>query len=238
MRPALTVPMPPLEEEYRAILTSFQQYYHHTLLAHPSWCDYLHRQRGIAQEGIRLCGLGLADGSAMQTLLSDPQRREEARAVGLLSAIGQECLWQRLVLPECQDGHCHWMIGRILAAREGRTPKYLGLSLSKPLLGYGLALQWLREGHPVMPPGSAGHMPRSNTSVTSPADIPSMNNRTITACNPVHWFPYRSLQAFRNDHPPLRSELIGQFCEHAPNRPGTGRSLRARMRLRARHHAP
>ena len=82
---------------------------------------------------------------------SDTPEKETAETIGLLSATRQERLVGRLVIPECNDGTCTWMIGRALYPSQGkqRIPKYLGFSLSKPLLGYGLALKRLREGHPI-----------------------------------------------------------------------------------------
>jgi len=151
LRPVLPVPFPPLETEpvHRELLTAFQQHYHQTLLAHPLLMKNLQRERGITEEGIKFCGLGYADGSALREVVCDSEQREEAVEVGLLGATGRERLWQRLIIPESLHGHCCWMIGRTLCqpARGTRSPRYLGISLSKPLLGYGLALQRLQERH-------------------------------------------------------------------------------------------
>jgi hypothetical protein len=91
--------------------------------------------------------LGYADGSLLPELLCTPEVQEVAETIGLLSATRQERMIERLVIPECHDQTCHWMIGRALyrLPSKQRTPKYLGLSLNKPLLGYGLALKRLRE---------------------------------------------------------------------------------------------
>ena len=64
--------------------------------------------------------------------------------IGINGAAGR--MGQRLIIPECTDDDCSWMIGRTLYHQMGsrQSPKYLGLSLSKPLLGYGLALKLLR----------------------------------------------------------------------------------------------
>ena len=40
----------------------------------------------------------------------------------------------RLVIPDLRGGHSGWMVGR--ATGEGRLPKYRGLALPRPLLGY------------------------------------------------------------------------------------------------------
>ena len=37
------------------------------------------------------------------------------------------------MIPELRAGHCAWLVGRAL---DGRQPKYRGLSLPRPLLGY------------------------------------------------------------------------------------------------------
>lgn len=148
-RPILPVPFPlPMESENQAsqLLTDTHQGYHQTLLHHPSLHNVLLRTRGITEEGIRCCKLGYADGS-LGNMLRAPERRQQALQVGLLSSQQQERLWQRLIIPECADEQCSWMIGRTLSRpKKGiRNPKYLGVSLSKPLLGYGLALKRLQE---------------------------------------------------------------------------------------------
>jgi DNA primase len=40
----------------------------------------------------------------------------------------------RIVIPELRGGQCIWILGRVLD--EERQPKYRGLSLPKPILGY------------------------------------------------------------------------------------------------------
>jgi DNA primase catalytic core len=139
------------ENCWEGLLTKTHQKYHQTLLNHLVLPEILQRARGITQVGIRTCELGYVDGSWLPELFCIPETQEIAETIGLLSATRQERMVGRLVIPECSDGTCHWMIGRALSRplRKQRTPKYLGLSLSKPLLGYGLALKRLREGHPI-----------------------------------------------------------------------------------------
>ena len=43
----------------------------------------------------------------------------------------------RIVIPDLRGAHCAWMVGR--APDPGPGPKYRGLSLPKPLLGYARA---------------------------------------------------------------------------------------------------
>jgi DNA primase len=139
------------KNRWEGLLTQAHQKYHQSLLNHPILPEILRRSRGITQAGIRCCELGYVDGSLLPELLCTSETREMAETIGLLSATRQERLMGRLVIPECSDGTCHWMIGRALYRPLGkqRTPKYLGLSLSKPLLGYSLALKRLRERYPI-----------------------------------------------------------------------------------------
>jgi DNA primase len=136
------------EQPWKERITETHHHYSQTLQTHLFLPEVLRRTRGITDEGIRRCELGYADGSWLPNLLETPAIQEAAETIGLLSATGQERMVGRLVIPECSEGRCFWMIGRALYAPLGRhrTPKYLGLSLSKPLLGYGLALKRLREG--------------------------------------------------------------------------------------------
>ena len=45
-----------------------------------------------------------------------------------------ETMAGRIVVPELRSGQCIWMLGRVMD--EERQPKYRGLSLPKPILGY------------------------------------------------------------------------------------------------------
>ena len=146
-RPVLPVPLPlEIEKNHTELLTRVQQHYHQALLMHRTLKQELLRARGITEEGIACCSLGYADGS-FAPLIDTPEMQQEAQKIGLLGTTQWERLWMRLILPECVDGQCIWMIGRTvyqpLQGKRGR--KYLGLSLSKPLLGYGLALARIRE---------------------------------------------------------------------------------------------
>jgi DNA primase catalytic core len=148
-RPVFPVPFPlqgETEKLWSPLLTEAQQRYHQTLLEHPTLIEDLRQARGITREGIERCQLGYVDGSLLPALLT-AEKRDLAETIGLLSITGQERLLRRLVIPEYIDDICTWMIGRAISAPIGkqRQPKYLGLSLGKPLLGYGLALKQLRE---------------------------------------------------------------------------------------------
>ena len=151
-RPILPVPFPLLgeAENHGVLLTRVQQHYHQALLTQSMLKQEVLRTRGITEEGIARCSLGYADGSFAPLLDSSLEVRQEAQKIGLLGATGWECMWMRLIIPECRDGSCSWMIGRTVyqPPRGGRQHrKYLGLSLSKPLLGYGLALTRIRQRH-------------------------------------------------------------------------------------------
>ena len=148
-RPILPVPFPLQtegEKGHGELLTMAQRSYHQAVVMHPTLKTELLRARGITEEGIRCCELGYADGSLVG-ILQTIEQRQEAQKIGLFNTKHQERLWHRLVIPECSDGQCSWMIGRTLYSplEKQRAPKYLGLSLNKPLIGYGLALKRLRE---------------------------------------------------------------------------------------------
>jgi DNA primase catalytic core len=151
-REVLPVPFPlkgETEKRWNPLLTEAQQIYHQTLLAHPTLKEDIQHARGITAEGIELCQLGYVDGSLLPGLLDTPEKRHLAETIGLLSITQQERLLRRLVIPEYIDETCIWMIGRAVyqPIKNQRHPKYLGLSLGKPLLGYGLALKRLHERH-------------------------------------------------------------------------------------------
>lgn len=133
-------------KEQRELLSFAQQHYQRSLLEHPALLAYMREQRGITREGILLSGMGYADGT-LRSQLDEAQRRE-AQAVGLLNRAQQERLRRRIVIPERdEEGWCHWMVGRCVEQQvTKRVPKYLGLSLSKPLLGYGLACKQSAQG--------------------------------------------------------------------------------------------
>jgi DNA primase len=54
--------------------------------------------------------------------------------MGLLWRDGGETMAGRVVIPELRGGQCIWMVGRTLD--DARQPKYRGLSMPKPILGY------------------------------------------------------------------------------------------------------
>lgn len=141
----LHVTMTGRQEEHTELLSLAQYHYHRSLLKNDAIMALLHEQRGITREGILLCGLGYADGSLPAYL--DAAQRQEARDIGLMSILSHERLYQRVIIPERdEEGWSTWMIGRLLTQETTkRSPKYLGLSLPKPLLGYGLARK--RQAH-------------------------------------------------------------------------------------------
>jgi DNA primase len=119
----------------RLILTAASAIYHETLLRTPPALKYL-EDRGIGQPVMRRCRLGYSDGRSLRQYL---QRRRlslrRATQMGLLwKNGGGETMAGRLVVPELRGDQCVWMVGRALD--DSRQPKYRGLSLPKPILGY------------------------------------------------------------------------------------------------------
>ena len=142
----LDVTMIERQEEHTELLSLAQYHYHRSLLQNDAMMALLHEQRGITREGVLLCGLGYADGSLPAHL--DAAQRQEAREIGLMSVMAYERLSRRVIIPERdEEGWSTWMIGRLLNQEATkRSPKYLGLSLPKPLLGYGLARKRQTQG--------------------------------------------------------------------------------------------
>ena len=108
--------------------------YHETLLRHRGALAYL-AARGVPLRVVRRCRLGFADGSTLRSYLE--RRRlgvRRATELGLLWPKGGEPLAGRIVIPELRGGQCIWMLGRALA--DSHQPKYWGLPLPKPILGY------------------------------------------------------------------------------------------------------
>jgi DNA primase len=134
------------QEDHTELLSLAQYHYHRSLLKNDAMMALLHEQRGITREGILLCGLGYADGSPHALL--DAAQRQEARNIGLMSILAHERLYHRVIIPERDEGGWStWMIGRLINQEETkRSPRYLGLSLPKPLLGYGLACKRQAQG--------------------------------------------------------------------------------------------
>lgn len=117
--------------------------YHATLLHQPEIMTYL-RTRGISVAMVKRAHLGYADGMSLPSYLTlQPTQWHNAQQSGLLTASGAEHLAYRLAIPEIIDERSTWMIGRLISdqtqASANGSPKYLGTSGTKPLLGYGMA---------------------------------------------------------------------------------------------------
>jgi len=132
----------------RLMLTAACELYHDTLLRTPGVLQYL-ETRGIPAWAARQCQLGYSDGRLLVSYLR--RRRlslKRARELGLLFRSDDETMAGRVVIPELRGAHCGWMVGRVLDGR--RQPKYRGLSLPRPLLGYertrGHSRVFLTEG--------------------------------------------------------------------------------------------
>ena len=125
---------PRLSIDDRLILSAACELYHESLLRTPGILQYL-ETRGIPAWVARHCRLGYSDGQVLVPYLR--RRRlslKRARELGLLFRSGNEAMTGRVVIPDLRGAHCGWMIGRVLDGRE--QPKYRGLSLPRPLLGY------------------------------------------------------------------------------------------------------
>ncbi len=126
----------PLSLDDRMILTAACAVYHETLLRTPKVLQYL-EERGIGLPVARRYRLGFSDGRSLRRYL---QRRRlslrRATELGLFwPRHGRgETMAGRIVIPELRGAQCVWMVGRAL--EEDRQPKYRGLSLPKPVLGY------------------------------------------------------------------------------------------------------
>jgi DNA primase len=132
----------------RLILTAACELYHETLLRTPGVLQYL-ETRGVPAWVTRQCRVGYSDGRLLVSYLR--RRRlslKRARELGLLFRSDDETMAGRVVIPELRGAHCGWMVGRVIDGL--RQPKYRGLSLPRPLLGYertrGHARVFLTEG--------------------------------------------------------------------------------------------
>jgi DNA primase len=120
----------------RMILTAATAVYHETLLRTPKALKYL-EDRGIGISLVRRCRLGYSDGRSLRPYLQRHRLSlRRATEMGLFWAKGSrgETMAGRIVIPELRGGQCIWMLGRALD--DERQPKYRGLSLPKPILGY------------------------------------------------------------------------------------------------------
>jgi DNA primase len=127
-------PRQALSLDDRMILTAASAVYHERLLHTPEALKYL-EARGVSLSLARRCRLGYSDGRSLRQYL---QRRRlslrRAAQMGLLWRDGSDAMSGRIVVPELRGDQCVWMVGR--AVDDSRQPKYRGLSLPKPILGY------------------------------------------------------------------------------------------------------
>jgi len=118
----------------RLILTAACELYHESLLQAPQALRYL-EARGVPAWLAQRNRLGYSDGRQLVPYLR--RRRlslRRAEELGLLYGDDREAMRGRIVIPDLRGGHCGWMTGRALSDDAG--PKYLGLALPRPLLGY------------------------------------------------------------------------------------------------------
>ncbi|MEX1195476.1 MAG: CHC2 zinc finger domain-containing protein [Dehalococcoidia bacterium] len=137
---APTPSIPPRSEalslDDRMILTAATAVYHETLLRAPAAVRYL-ETRGIGLSVVRRCRIGYSDGRSLRPYLQRHRLSiKRATEMGLFWAKGArgETMAGRIVVPEQRSGQCVWMLGRVMD--DERQPKYRGLSLPKPILGY------------------------------------------------------------------------------------------------------
>lgn len=117
----------------RLILTVACELYHESLLRTPQVLRYL-EARGVPAWLAQRNRLGYSDGRQLVPYLK--RRRlslRRAGEMGLLYGEDREAMHGRIVIPDLCGGHCGWMTGRALSDAD---PKYLGLALPRPLLGY------------------------------------------------------------------------------------------------------
>jgi DNA primase len=120
----------------RMILAAASGVFHETLLRTPKALRYL-EERGIGMAVVRRCQVGFSDGRSLRRYL-------QSRRLSLRRATEMGLFWPRhgrgetmtgrIVVPELRWGQCIWLLGRALD--DDRQPKYRGLSLPKPVLGY------------------------------------------------------------------------------------------------------
>ena len=139
------------DQDHRRILTQAQEIYQHLLRAMPHALQYL-ETRGITEHGRELSKLGYADGKALRHIWQrDEKQWQAATQAGLFSSHGKEWLTGRIILPDLDAvGHVLWMIGRLVPANHAIRPseKYLGLPMTKGLMGYHQALAlWHSQQH-------------------------------------------------------------------------------------------
>jgi len=133
-RPATQRPPVRLSLDDRLMLTAACELYHETLLRTPGMLRYV-ETRGVSSWLTRHCRLGYSDGTALASYLK--RRRlslKRAQELGLLFPSGDETMTGRIVIPDLRGAHCGWMVGRIVDGL--REPKYRGLALPRPLLGF------------------------------------------------------------------------------------------------------
>lgn len=132
-----------------AALAAAVELYHNCLLGDDPALGYL-ASRGISPATIRKLRLGYCDGRHLKRyleergvpiafahqagLLTRASRRQAETGSRPLDGELHEFLAGRVVVPELGPDGPVWLIGRTLGATVG--PRYLGLPLAKPLLGY------------------------------------------------------------------------------------------------------
>jgi DNA primase len=120
----------------RMILTAAAGVYYEALLRAPHALKYL-QDRAITMPVIKRCRLGFSDGRSLRPYFQRHRLSiKRATEMGLFWPKGArgETMAGRIVVSELRSGQCIWMLGRAL--NEERQPKYRGLSLPKPILGY------------------------------------------------------------------------------------------------------
>lgn len=124
----------PTPEERLAVETAHAFYRQH--VASPRCQEYLAR-RGIGLETARLLGMGWG-APGLLSRLTALGLQEAALQLGLLRRTREGRLWEpfrsRVIIADLdREGKARWLTGR--AADDTTQPKYLNISLPKPILG-------------------------------------------------------------------------------------------------------
>jgi DNA primase len=134
----------PLTESEKAVIEAAIAFYHDALRHSREARAYL-KTRGIGQDIARRCRLGFGRFGLAEHLKRRRLSLAAAQRVGLLAG-DFETMLDRIIVPDLRDGKATWLTGR---ATGQSTPRYLNLSLPKPLLG----LHLLRRGEVVVTEG-------------------------------------------------------------------------------------
>jgi DNA primase len=130
-----------LSPDEQLVMDGAAALYQRRLWETPHALAYL-RARGLPEDVVRACGLGYADGRALEAFLRDRDWIRLGERLGLLRRVAardgkrplREPMAGRIVVPEIRGGHAVWFIGRVVG-EPGERPKYLTMPGERPVLG-------------------------------------------------------------------------------------------------------